>query len=267
MGIDYLIDYACEPKQALTVEGLMGRLKGRDRAEAVIRLYRDHGDFRPPSEMGFEMVRRNADGGEDTEVIVVQALLDAASELEPWEPWCDGCPANRAGLPFGCTGAINYPISEAAERWLLDRLPDNDHPLVFMLLQKALHELGYTGSGVALLRGQTGVFFESDQAPQRDVSGVPVSGDQVFDLLFLSGPIYPAHGAMLLQFFGAISPDLEADVMMQLAQPPSLDWIDANAPYLLRAGRGEDLSIGALRGFFAAIYIAYRLGVPVYLDV
>ena len=267
MGIDYLIDFGCEPKQVLTVEGLMGRLKGRDRAEAVIKLYRDHGDYRSPSEMGFEMVRRNADGGEDTEVIVVQDLLDAAAALEPWEASCVGCPANRTRTPFGCIGTINYPLSAAAERGLLDQLPDNEHPLVFMLLQRALQDLGYTGSGVGLLREQAGVFLESEESPERDASGVRVNGNQVFELLFLSGPIYPAHGALLLQFFGGISPDLEADTMMQIAHPPSLEWIDAQAPFLLRADRTDDLSVADLKRFFSAVYLAYRLGVPVYLDV
>ena len=50
MGIDYIVHYDCAPKQALTLEGLMGRLKGRDRAQAIIEHYRDEGDQRPPSE-------------------------------------------------------------------------------------------------------------------------------------------------------------------------------------------------------------------------
>ncbi len=65
MGIDYLIQYDCEPKRALTIEGLMGRLKGRDRAARIIQLYRENGDTRPPSKMGFEMARRLPDGTEE----------------------------------------------------------------------------------------------------------------------------------------------------------------------------------------------------------
>ena len=55
MGIDYIVDLDCAPKRALTVEGLMGRLKGRDRAEKIIQLYRDQGDMRPPQQMAFEI--------------------------------------------------------------------------------------------------------------------------------------------------------------------------------------------------------------------
>jgi hypothetical protein len=266
MGVDYIIHYECEPKQALTLEGLMGRLKGRDRARAVIRLYRERGDHRPPSQMGFEMTRRRPDGSEETEIIIAQDMLDAAAELTPWEPHCAGCPANLAGHPFGCVGAINYPVSAVAERWLLDQLPDHRHPLVFMLLQGAIREMGYTGEIVAALRA-SGAFLEAPEPPDRDLEAIRVNGNQVFELLFLSGPIQPAHGSMLLQFFGAISQDLDADVIARLADPPSQAWIDAHIPFLHSPARSDDASIAALKEFFRALHLAYRLGVPVLLDV
>ncbi len=267
MGIDHIIDYDCAPKRALTVPGLMGRLKGRDRAQAVIQLYRDQGDMRPPAEMGFEMVRHTADGGEETEVILVQGLLDAAAELEPWESHCVNCPANRAGTPFGCIGTINYPISEAGERWLLDQLPGSAHPLPYMLLQRAIREMGYTGESANALRGEQGIFFDALHPLSRDLEAMQVSSDQVFEMLFLSGPIQPAHGSMLLQFFGAISQDLDADVIMQLANPPSREWIDAQTPFLLVYQPGEDVSIRALKSFFHALHGAFRVRAAVLLDV
>lgn len=267
MGVDYLVHYDCEPKRALTLEGLMGRLKGRDRAEKIIRLYREQGDKRPPSQMGFEMVRHLPDGGEETEVIVVQSLLDSAAELTAWEAYCMGCPANLTGMPFGCVGAINYPISAAAERWLLDQLPGEDHPLVFMLLQSAIREKGYTGQSVVPLRAQKGVFLESADVLERDLGHVVVNGNQVFELLFLSGPIYPAHGSLLLQFFGGISPDLEADEMMQIANPPSAQWIDEHIPFRHAVSHADDSSTASLKELFRAIYWAFRLGVPALLDV
>lgn len=267
MGIDYLIDLDCAPKRALTLPGLMGRLKGRERAAAIIDLYRRQGDQRPAAEMGFEMVRRLPDGSEETEIVRVQDLLDAARALEPWEAHCAGCPANVAGAPFGCVGSINYPISSAAERWLLNQLPDSAHPLPFLLLQSALRELRYTGEGVRDLRAQPGVYLEAPQALVRDFETLRINGDVVFDLLFLSGPILPAHGSVLLQFFGGISQDLDADVIMQLADPPSQAWIAEHIPFLLRPERTDDPSIAALKQFFAALYRAFGLRVAVLLDV
>jgi hypothetical protein len=267
VGIDYIIHYECEPKRALTVEGLMGYLKGRERAHAIIDLYRDNGDLRPPSEMGFEMVRRTVDGGEDVEIIVVQDLLDAAEALTPWEPVCEGCPANRAGVPFGCVGSINYPLSSRGERWLLDQLPGNDHPLPFVLLQKAIFELGYTGESAARLRAQEGIFLESTRPLERNIDGIVITGDQVFEIFFLSGPIQPAHGSMLLQFSGAISQDLDADQIMQLGLAPSAEWIAANIPFRPRHEPGDGETIAAVKTFLHALYVAFGLGVPLLLDV
>ena len=122
MAIDYVIDYDCEPKRKLTTEGIIERIKGRERAAMIIRMYREKGDDRPPSEMGFEFTRSTPDGQGETQLIVVQDLLDAADELQPLEQHCRGCPANRTGTPFGCTGFVQYPFSGAGEAWLLDQI-------------------------------------------------------------------------------------------------------------------------------------------------
>lgn len=267
MGIDYMIDLACKPKEALTVEGLMVRLKGRERAARIIELYRDQGDQRPPADMGFEMVRRLPDGSEEAEVIVVQDLLDMAQELNPWEGYCEGCPANHLSTPFGCTGYINYPLTEKAEQWLLDQLPDNSHPLPFLLLQKAVREMGYQGTAAAPLRDQEGVFFSSLEPLERNIDGFRINSNQVFELLFLSGPIRPAHATMLLQFFGGLSPDLDADTIMQLAVPPSQEWIETQTPFQHQIRGTDDASIVAIKQYLWALYTAYRLGVMVLLDV
>ena len=115
MGIDYVIDWKCEPKIALSTPGILTRLKARDRAEAIIKLYRDNGDMRPPSEMGFELVRRTPDGEEETQVVIVQTLLDEIAPLDDLAYHCESCPANAARKAFGCYGSIGYPISRAAE--------------------------------------------------------------------------------------------------------------------------------------------------------
>ncbi len=267
MGIDYLIDYDCAPKRAFSVAELIGRLKGRDRAERIIRLYRDNGDYRPPSEMGFEMVRRSADDTEETEVIIVQDLLDAAAELDPWTEHCRTCPANRVGNAFGCIGGIPYPIPEQTERWLLAQLPDDSHPLPYMLLQKAVREHGYKGETAQALREQAGVFFEVEEAPQRKLHELQLNGDQIFEMLFLAGHIQPTHGSLLLQFFGGISQDLDPDVIMQLAEPPSEAWMDEHVPFLLTPEIGDPPAIVEFKRFFQAMYGAFRLRVALLLDV
>ncbi|MEM6285285.1 MAG: hypothetical protein AAF787_24060, partial [Chloroflexota bacterium] len=125
MAIDYVINYLCEPKDQLTTQGILARLKGRDQARRIIQLYEDAGEGdRPYTEMGFELSRSAAAGGdEETETVRVSEILEASNQLNPLAKHCEGCPANITGRPFGCFGNITYPLSDHAERWLLLQLP------------------------------------------------------------------------------------------------------------------------------------------------
>jgi hypothetical protein len=86
-------------------------------------------------------------------------------------------------------------------------------------------------------------------------------------MLFLSGAIRPAHGAMLLQFFGGIPRNLDADVMMQLAAPPSDAWIEQHVPFLHRIDPGDDDTVRSVKAFLQALYLSFSLGLSVSLDV
>ena len=61
MAIDYIIEYDCVPKQTLTANGIIERIKEKERAETVIQWFRAAGDTRPPSEMGFEFTKSTPD--------------------------------------------------------------------------------------------------------------------------------------------------------------------------------------------------------------
>ena len=52
MALDYVIDYDCAPKRALGTAGILERLKARERATAIIRLYRRSGDRPLPARDG-----------------------------------------------------------------------------------------------------------------------------------------------------------------------------------------------------------------------
>ncbi|MBZ0302013.1 MAG: hypothetical protein K8J31_19850, partial [Anaerolineae bacterium] len=184
MAIDYIIGYDCVPKQTLGTEGILERLKGRERAETIIQLYRQHGDDRSPKEMGFEQVRTAADGSEETQIIIVQHLLDAADELIPLESYCEGCPANRTGDPFGCMGRINYPLSPFGEAWLLNQLPEPTDTLVWLLLRQGIQEFNYDGSTVRALRAAGTTHFSEPRTIQRVLGEIDVNSDQVFEMTF-----------------------------------------------------------------------------------
>lgn len=265
MAIDYVIDYACYPKQELTTEGLVERIKGGARAEAVIDLFRRSGDNRPVSEIGFEMARSTPDGTEETRVIMVQDLLDKAEELKPLETYCQGCPANNTGTPFGCVGQIEYPISGVAEIWLLNQLPTPDQTLPWMLLRQALEEFQNDGSSVNPLRTAGQTYFQERGVLVRGLGEFNVNTNQVFEILFTVGHIRPSFASVLLLLFGAIRRDLEANEIMLLSTSPE-DAFDRH-PFLLMPADEDDHSITQLKRFFRALYLAWGLNVRLLLDV
>jgi hypothetical protein len=267
MAIDYIIDYACVPKETLTTEGIVERLKARERAASVIRLFRENGDQRPPSQMGFEFTRTNPQGEEENRVIVVQEMLDLAAELDPLAHYCKGCPANLSGAPFGCVGFIEYPLSGAAERWLLDQLPGIEEPLMWLLLRQGVQELGYDGEPVKPLRA-SGTYFEERRVAGRDLAEFVMTANQVFEMLFLLGDIQPAHAGMLLLLFNAIPRAEDADQIVRIMNRSlSGEEIEANFPFQMAVGRDDDRTTAEMKDFFRALHRAWTLGVALRLDV
>lgn len=265
MAIDYIIDYDCVPKQTLGAAGILERLKGRERAESIIQLYRQHGDDRSPKEMGFEMVRTAADGSEETQIIIVQHLLDSAEELRPLEHHCDGCPANRTGDPFGCMGKISYPLSPFGEAWLLNQLPEPTETLVWLLLRQGIIDLNYDGSTVKPLRAAGTTHFSEQRTIQRVLGEITVDSDQVFEMTFLLGHIQPNHAGILLLFFNAIRRDLETDEIMRIGTMPP----DQRAEYDFRitVSASDDPTTAELKQFLYALYLAWQLNMRLLLDV
>jgi len=266
MAIDYIVNYSCVPKTTLGTGGILERLKGQERARAIIQLFRQNGDERPPSEMGFEFTRRGPDGEEENRVIVVQELLDAAEQLRPLESHCVGCPANRSGLPFGCMGFINYPITEAAEHWLLDRLPVPDEPLVWLLLKQVVQEFQYDGSTVNEWRVNGDMFFETSDVHGRRLGELSVNANQVFEMLFSRREyIMPRQAALLLLFFRAVERDMEADEIKNLDPAPAN--LEEVYPFILKEDEDDDHTVSELKAFFRAMYLAWKLDVNLLLDV
>lgn len=265
MAIDYIIDYDCVPKQQLGTDGLLERIKGEERAQAIIALFRKNGDDREPSLMGFEFTRTTPSGEEESRVIVVQDLLDEAAKLVPLRPYCTGCPANRTGQPFGCAGFIQYPISSDAEAWLLDQLPVPDETLIWMLLRQGVREFEYSGDSVNPLRQASDTYFEARDVLKRRLGEFTIDANQVFEMLFAVGHIGSNHAALLLLFFNAISRELEANQIMEIAPAPS--DADKKHPFLLQPEKDDDTTIEELKDFFRALHLAWRLNVRVLLDV
>lgn len=265
MAIDYIIDYKCVPKQTLGSDGIVERLKSRERADMIIRMFREKDDDRPPSEMGFEFTRSTPEGEEETQLIVVQDILDTVAELDPVAHHCHGCPANRTGTPFGCTGFVQYPISGKGEEWLLNQLPSINEPLIWLLLKQGVENFNYDGAQMARLRAQGETYFEDKHAGFRLLGEFNLSANQVFEMIFTVGDIIANHGAIMLLFFNAIErSDLQADEIMGLS-PADDEKIQKN-PFLHQVMQGDDRTIADLKEFLNAVYIAWALNVNLKMD-
>lgn len=265
MAIDYIIEYKCYPKQEMTPEGILERLKGRARAEAVIDLFRKNGDNRPANEIGFELARTSLEGEEETKVVMVQDLLDKAAELAPFEHYCEGCPANNTGSPFGCIGQVEYPISGKAEVWLLSQLPNVNEPLPWLLLRQGVEELKSDGSRVTPMRGTGQPYFQEKGVLARNMGEFMLNTNQVFEMVFMLGHIKPSYAGMLLVFFKVIRRDMEAEEMMALSKSPDDSF--ERYPLLFKPEPDDDESITQLKRFFRALYLAWGLNVRLLLDV
>ncbi len=265
MAIDYVVDFPCRPKEELSTDGILNRIKGAERAAAIIKLYRDNGDTRPESEMAFEFTRSTPSGDEETREFSVQDLLNDAAQLENYKHHCVGCPANVRGKPFGCVGAIQYPISRAAEDWLMDKLPTQDDLLVWLLLKEGIQAFKYDGATLKPLREMPNVYFTSQKPARRLLGTLPVTADQLFEMMFAVGHINPNHAAVLLLFLNAIRRDIEADAIIKLRQggdvaayPLMIDEDDA-AP-------DHDLTVREFITFIKALHTGWRLQVRVLVD-
>jgi len=266
MGIDYVINYGCVPKEMLTTAGLLERIKAGEQAQALISFYRNNNDLRPIEDMGGEILRRAADGEHETRTVMVADLLKMQQELQPLEHYCEGCPANAMKRPFGCIGHINYPISQQAEEWMLAQLPHPDYdPLPFLLLTKA-EEFGCTGETGRRLRDQVGVIFESGDTLARRYPEMDISADQLFEMFYLIESNIPVKRAvMILMFMGAIERNMEANELMALTPaPPDLA---ERLPFLLHIEESDDRSTADLKRFLYALYRGLLLDRDILLDV
>jgi hypothetical protein len=229
MGIDYVLDLGCPPKEKLGTEGLIDLVKARSRAETILDLVRREGDAREAEDIRFEVVLQTPDG-DRTRDVSVQELLDEAAVLEPLRPHCAGCPVNRDAPGFGCYRSIPYPIPADAEAWLLGLLPDDLTTTAGQLLVRAVADFDWDGEHAGAMRSQGDTFFESDEALAVSWGEFELDTNQLFHMLFHVGAIGSTHAFMVCLFFGIVPHDLDLGALtdpaarlhaLQTATPPA----------------------------------------------
>lgn len=262
MAIDYLLAVKCEPQQVLGAEKLVELHRTRVLARSALLHMREDGDQREPREIEIQLTMRNPEG-DSARGVTLQDLLNESAPLDHVVDACKACPAD---LPreFACHRRIRYPIPERVEEWLMARLPANLQCAAGALLVRGLGEFSWDGAPTAKLRAAGTTYFES-RAPYGvrwqadDGSNIEMSSDQLFQMMFLVGPLNPAHCLMLALFTGVIPHDTSLhDLKDGTGRTRVLG--EAHVP------SQADPDIEQFAAFLRALAVAARLDVPILVD-
>lgn len=194
MAIDYLVQYPCEVRSKITDEQLLGMIKSEGRAHTIIRMVqKDKPDQDVQSiinTLKIGIAVRGPNGTVEQKDVTIASLLEQAAPLNELAHHCRNCPANFGGTRFGCIGAINYPISRAAEEWLLDRLPSDAKDPKLLLLLDFLRSVGLDGKALDAQRARDDL-YEAKQPLARKWGGLfsktKINSSQILQMLFLIG--------------------------------------------------------------------------------
>jgi len=262
MAIDYVLGVGCEAQKRLGVERLVELNRTRILARSALAHMRSDGDERDPKEIEIQLTTRQP-SGDSARGVTLQDLLDESGPLDVVTPFCESCPA-QLGRELACHRRIRYPIPEKVEIWLMARLPQTLACTAGAMLVRALNELGWTGEPTAKLRASGTTYFESRVAhgvrwEAADGSAIEMSSDQLFQMMFMVGPLAPTHALMLALFTGVIPHDTNIHDLKD-DEGRRLALSQAYLPH------EPDADIEQFAAFLRAAATAARLDVPILID-
>jgi len=160
---------------------------------------------------------------------------------------------NVRNTAFGCGGAIHYPISAQAERWLVSRLPADIESPAGALVTRAIADFGYDGSVIDAGR-QRKEFYQADEAVERKWGGflrkkTRINSSQILQMAFAVGSLQASHAKMIAYFTGFLDETFALAEIASNLPPPDDD-----------AGTVE------LKLFFRVAALAGARDVPVFID-
>ena len=261
MAIDYLLGARCEPQQRLGIERLVGLSRTRVLARSMLAHLREDGDARAPRDIEIQLTTRTL-SGDSGQGVTLQDLIDQTAPLDEITAYCEKCPAGYT-RELACHRRIRYPIPERVEAWLMTRLPATLACTAGALLVRGLGELGWDGAPAARLRAAGDTYFES-RVPygvrwDGEHGVIEMSSDQLFQMMFMVGPLAPTHCLMLALFTGVIPHDTSLHDLKDEAGRKRVLAAASVAPE-------PDPEIEQLAAFLRTLAIAARLDVPIYVD-
>ncbi|HDR9103160.1 TPA: hypothetical protein QDB15_006802 [Burkholderia vietnamiensis] len=255
MAIDYFGLFPCKVRESISNDELLAKIKAHNQANAALQVMRNnpHPD-RSQSESEWTItIEMLTPEGPKQKVVRIHDLLREAEPLGALSAHCIGCPENVRDGAFGCGGAIHYPISEQAERWLMSRLPVDMQSPQGVLLTRAITDFGYDGSVIDVGRRQK-QFYQADKAVERRWGGflrkkTRVNSSQILQMVFAVGSLQASHAKMVAYFMGFLN--------------DALELVDAESNFPQPA---DDAGTIELKLFFRIAASAGTQAVPVFID-
>lgn len=273
MAVDLALLYPCPPRDKLGdgdpgrgTEVILDCLKARSRAEALAEVVRRDG--RSPEGVSVTVHRYTPDGLSEPVEVTYEELLEQAAPLDEHAGHCTNCPANLLKEPYGCVGAINYPIRRAAEEWLIGLARPADEAGGFLFL-RAIEDFGYDGEPIRRFR-QAGLFELKRGLTKKLGPGKTVSSDQLFQAVFCIGePLDPGHCMGVLLWLGALT--LDGD---RIAGPDGLrELLGLDTPKerttrarLAVGRRSDDADVAAVQRLLLFLYGSWVFDTPLYVS-
>lgn len=266
MPLYYYIALDCEPRRQLGAEELVGLVQDDVLARRLADEFRKaKGDDYPDSEMIFTRRHIAADGAQESRDLSVADLKRGTEQLRALAPHCRECPAALGGADYGCVQSISFPITQAAEQWLLARIGPATTDCG-RLFRASVVQMGY-GRCEMLEEWRDVGFLESPEPLTRTEPGDPVllSSDQILHAMLMSGDLSPVQALSLLLFTQALAltDGGDTDAVLELIQAIQSGQAEGATPelvFLPMPGPEDEPSLFELKTFLYAAFRAFSLG-------
>jgi hypothetical protein len=276
MSVDSILNWPCDVKIQLEKTGnspgvveLVELLKTRHRVVTLARIAQEKAI--PEEQMSITIQLEGPANRENSRQVSLPELRSQALRLEPFDKNCLGCPANVSGEPFGCVHFTKYPIPQAAEQWLMDRIQPLGTPGCFLLLA-SFQDLGYDGEPIRGYR-ERGLFESTTPIlktfPPNKFNRTEINSDQLFHAVFGVGiELEATHLMMVLMWLGAIALDGQVPTKPeQFGVIAGLTPAQRKERTQLYLGAPEALATaGDFPGFLALLFRCWQLDQPALVD-
>lgn len=209
MAVDYLILKHCRVKEQLSTEQLLERIKNRNRVYNIRDMLAQSGKTEDEiNNFEFTHQQWTPNGPINSRHKIID-LIAEISILDTLAPICTDCPvANK--IPFGCIGAVNYPISAKCEQWLAQiALESYKKGEVYSTMIKFILDQKVTGKETEEARRHGDTFFELKHPieivlSKSFFSKKIINTSQLIDMILGIRSMQYVHMNHLLMLFGGI---------------------------------------------------------------